>query len=240
MKKIESDIAFIRGILKKMEIDDSKPSSYSVLEGKIIIDMGCGTGELVRELAAAGARAIGVDSLDLLARVKEYPPVGNETYVPALGQAIPLKSCCADLIIFFASFHHVPGRSMPLALQEVRRVLVTGGIGIFLEPVGLEGSYFEIIRLVEDERKVQHSAYDAIKNAGALGLESRLEETYYFERSFADYSHCLQVFVDDDTKRNEYLSEARKLTETLSRAARVTVEDYRFKSIARLNVLQKP
>jgi SAM-dependent methyltransferase len=243
MKKIENELDIIPGI--------------TGIKDKIIIDVGCGTGGLVRKLTEEGAEVIGIDRPDMLVKAKdnqkllqgvqgdgflEKSPPGRRRqtiFIVGLGENLPFKSNFADIIIFFASFHHVPGQMMMQTLQETHRVLKAGGIGIFLEPVGREGSYFEIIRLVEDERDIQRLAFESIKKAHTFGLENKREEIMYIERSFDDYVNLLNVFVDDAAERDGCIKEAREITERLSREAGIAFEDYRYKSICRINVLQK-
>jgi SAM-dependent methyltransferase len=244
--------------MKKIENELDIISEITGIKDKTIIDVGCGTGELVRKLTEEGAQAIGIDRPDMLIKVKnnqkflqggpggavfsKSAPPGRRRqtiFIVGLGENLPFKSNFADIIIFFASFHHVPGQMMMQTLQETHRVLKAGGIGIFLEPVGREGSYFEIIRLVEDERDIQRLAFESIKKAHTFGLENKREEIMYIERSFDDYVNLLNVFVDDAAERDGCIKEAREITERLSREAGIAFEDYRYKSICRINVLQK-
>jgi len=311
--------------MKKIENELDIITEITGIKDKIIIDVGCGTGELVRKLTEEGARVIGIDRPDMLVKTKnnqkllqgvekrEAEKMGrweegkkieagnpgsreaektddilrrqeddrqaqlrnplimvprphaetNENqhhrfaqhidsprrgapgrrrqgiFIAGLGENLPFKNNYADIIIFFASFHHVPGAMMKQTLQETQRVLKAGGIGIFLEPVGRDGSYFEIIRLVEDERDIQRLAFESIKKAHTFGLGNKREEIKYFERSFDDYVNLLKVFVEDEAERNGYLKEAGKITERLSHEAGIPIEDYRYKSICRVNVLHK-
>lgn len=223
MRKIENEFEVITGI--------------TTLDGKVVVDVGCGTGELVRKLTAQGARVTGIDNPEMLAKAKEFSPVGSEKYVTGQGENIPVKDNDADIVIFFASFHHVPEPMR--ALKETRRILQNGGIAIFVEPVGKEGSYFELIRLVEDEREIQKLAYETIKKASSIGLENTKEEIVYLERSLADYAKLLDIFVDDEEERKEYLNRSREVTSQLCRDAGLSIDEYRFKSICRINVLRK-
>ena len=223
--------------MKKIENELDIISRITVIKDKTIIDVGCGTGGLVRKLTTEGAKVIGIDSPDMLVKAKNNQKQG--IFTAGLGENLPFKNNIADIIIFFASFHHVPGAMMKQTLQETHRVLKTGGIGIFLEPVGREGSYFEILQLVEDERDIQRQAFESIKKAHTFGLENKRKEIMYIERSFDDYVNLLNVFVEDEAERNGYLKKAGKITERLSREAGIPIEDYRYKSICRINVLQK-
>jgi SAM-dependent methyltransferase len=205
--------------MKKVENELDIISEITGIKDKTIIDVGCGTGGLVRKLAEQGAEVIGIDRPDMLVRAKnnqkllqgvqgdgflEKSPPGRRRqaiFTAGLGENLPFN---ADIIIFFASFHHVPGSMMKQTLQETHRVLKSGGIGIFLEPIGRQGSYFEILRLVEDEREIQQLAFESIKKAHTFGLENKREEINYFERSFDDYINLLNIFVEDEAERNGY------------------------------------
>jgi ubiquinone/menaquinone biosynthesis C-methylase UbiE len=237
--------------MKKLETDLEIFSQITEVKEKTIIDVGCGTGGFVRALAAEGARVIGIDSLPMLTKGKNnktrlqgstedsQPRRKQKFFIAGVAENLPLKDNYADIIIFFASFHHIPGAGMNQSLQETHRVLKTDGLAIFLEPIGQKGSYFEIVRLIEDERNIQQMAFQSIKNAYMWGLENKKEEITYFERSFDDYSNLVKVFVDDETKRKGYLEEARKITTVFCEKSRIPFEDYRYKSICRVNVLQK-
>ena len=225
--------------MKKIEKEFKIFTEITDLKGKAVIDIGCGTGELVRALTRQGAEVTGIDKPDMLAKAKEHQRAGNEKYLPGEGEHIPVKENEADMVIFFASFHHIPESLMMQALEETYRVLKTGGTAIFLEPVGKEGSYFELIRLAEDEREIQKRAFEAIKNASRIGFKSKKEEIFYMERSYDDFVNMLNLFVDDDEKREEYLTRGKEITARFARDAGVSFTDYRFKSICRMNVLQK-
>ncbi len=225
--------------MKKVEDELEVISEIVTFKDKVIIDVGCGTGELVRVLTMQGAQVTGIDTPEMVAKAKENPPIGDEKYVPGAGENLPFKDSYADIVIYFASLHHVPVPKMNQAIKEVHRVLKTGGIVIFVEPVGKKGSYFEVIRIVEDEREIQKRAYEAIKNASSIGLENVEEEMIYIERSFEDYVKLLNTFIDDEKKRSEYLARSREVTEKICRDVGVDIEDYRFKSICRVNVLEK-
>jgi ubiquinone/menaquinone biosynthesis C-methylase UbiE len=237
--------------MKKFENDLEIFSQITEIKEKTIIDVGCGTGGFVRELAAKGARVIGIDYLPMLTKSKNNQPLLQKStkdsqlhrlqkfFIAGAAENLPLKDNYADIIVFFASFHHILETRMDQSLQETYRVLKTDGLAIFLEPIGQKGSYFEIVRLIEDERSIQQIAFQSIKNAHMWGLENKKEEIAYFERSFGDYANLVKVFVDDEIKRKGYLKNARKITTGLSKEAGIPFEDYRYKSICRVNVLQK-
>ena len=214
-------------------------SGIGSVRGKVMVDVGCGTGDLVRELTLEGAEVVGIDSPDMIRKARQQEKAGNETYLSGKAENLPLRDGYADIITFFASLHHVPEALMEQALREACRVLGNGGQVVCLEPVGEAGSYFELIRLVEDEREIQAAAFRAIKNAGSSHLKSQKEYRVYFERSYKDFIKLNEIFIDDAGRRNRLADRAREITSVMSRKAGRDFDDFRFKSICRVNILTR-
>lgn len=226
--------------MKRIENDMDIITSLLAVNGKSIIDVGCGTGDLVRKLTEAGAIVSGIDTADMIMKANEFPTAGNETYLEGGGEALPLPGVSADVILFIASFHHVPETQMDHALAEARRVLKPGGIAVIVEPVATPGSYTELIRLVEDEELIQKLALEAINRAADSVFMLETEEKFYFERSLQDYQELLEKYVEEEDKRVRCFFEAQQLMERMSLDSGVNADAYRFKSICRRLVLTVP
>src|SRR5437660_5157365 len=68
--------------------------------GKDVVDVGCGSGALVRELAARGARPIGVEISDAQLAVARAADDGNGArYLVGWGEALPLADASADAVV---------------------------------------------------------------------------------------------------------------------------------------------
>jgi ubiquinone/menaquinone biosynthesis C-methylase UbiE len=204
-----------------------------------IIDVGCGDGDTVRWLAAQGARAIGLDGPEMLAKTRSLPRAGAEEYVAGTAQKLPFAGESADAVIFQASFHHVPAVAMAEAARECRRVLKCGGRAVFVEPVYRAGAYSEVTRLVEDEEDFLKKACSTIVSLAGSGMTMEKEVFFYLERSFADYVRLLEWSVNDAARREAILTRARKITEEFSAVAGVDFAAFRYRSVCRLNVLVK-
>src|SRR3954454_7652786 len=126
------------------------------IEGRTVVDIGCGDGAIVRKLRAAGADALGVD-IDVSA-AKERDPDG--LYLQGGAEALPLADQSVDVAILLKSLHHVPDPHA--AFPELRRV-VKGAVFI-AEPLA-EGDFFELLRPVDDETAVRATAQEAIQAA---------------------------------------------------------------------------
>jgi ubiquinone/menaquinone biosynthesis C-methylase UbiE len=151
-------------------------TDLSVLErlvdvgGKDIVDIGCGGGVLVRELAGRGARVVGVDvSEQQLARAIACDGESGARYLVGRAQQLPLDDGSVDVAVFMRSLHHVRPEDLTLALREARRVLRPDGVVYVAEPLA-DGDYFALTSLVEDELGVREAAQDALARAALVGL----------------------------------------------------------------------
>lgn len=171
------------------------------LAGIRAVDVGCGKGVLVRQLAAHGARVTGLEiEADKLAVARSEPPVGDERYLEGRGEAIPLPAASADLVTFMFSLHHVPVARQRDALAEAARVLAPGGWLVIAEPLA-EGAFFQITRLVEDETEVRAAAQAALADAPSLGLAPVGSHTYRQRRRYRDVGDVRTQTVAVDPSR---------------------------------------
>lgn len=133
------------------------------LAGRRVLDVGCGDGALAAWMARQGAVVTGVET-DAGALDRARATLGAEHVIEAPGQSLPLPDGCADIVLYFNSFHHVPADAMDKALAEVARVLTPGGDLVVIEPLA-EGDYFELLRPIEDETAIRAAAYEALGRA---------------------------------------------------------------------------
>jgi SAM-dependent methyltransferase len=107
------------------------------VQGKTVLDFGCGDGRESSVLASRGARVRALDlSPDLLQRAAERARAdGFDASVQVLcgsAHAVPLPDASVDLVLGHAVLHHL---DLELASREVFRVLRPGGRAIFKEPI---------------------------------------------------------------------------------------------------------
>jgi hypothetical protein len=195
----------------------------------------------VRHLARRGARAIGVEiGREPLARARAHAPVADERYEEGGAQALPLDDASADVVVFANSLHHVPGELLDAALGEAARVLRPGGMLYVQEPVA-KGSYFELLRPVDDETAVRAAAKAAIGRAAQHGL--RHERTIDFEADvvhpeFASFRD--RVVLADATRAEAFSGLEGELRERFAQSAERTPDGgYRFAQPMRVDVLRR-
>ena len=204
------------------------------IKNKTIVDIGCGVGKVTRALAENGAIVHGTDLPDLIEKAKSITPIANEQYKVGSAENLPYNDNFADILLYFASFHHVPKDKMDAAMLECYRILKSNGLVVFLEPVPKKNSYYELTRLVEDEAKILSKAHVIIQNCQTYNFKCINENYYYLERSYLDYKNLLDIYVTDDIERNKYLQQAEKVLLKFSK----NINTFRFRSICRVNILE--
>jgi ubiquinone/menaquinone biosynthesis C-methylase UbiE len=151
------------------------------LDGKHILELGCGTAEITRSIATGGmSRKITALEVDAIAHEKnlQIMDLPNVTFGLAGAQDIPLEDESVDVVFMFKSLHHVPIELMETSIHEIRRVLKPGGLLYISEPI-FAGEFNEILRLFHDEQKVREAAFNTIKKAVDEGLFSLIDETFF-------------------------------------------------------------
>lgn len=165
------------------------------LDGKHILELGCGSAEITRSIATSGVgRKITALEVDEIAYEKnrQITDLPNVTFGLAGAQAIPLQDESVDVVFMFKSLHHVPMELMDSSMHEIRRVLKPGGLLYVSEPV-FAGDFNEVLRLFHDEQKVREAAFNALSKAVDAGVFSLVEEVFFnspmkFE-SFAEFEN---------------------------------------------------
>ena len=151
------------------------------LDGKYILELGCGSAEITRNIATSGAdRKITALEVDEIAHEKnlQITDLPNVTFALSGAQEIPLEDESVDVVFMFKSLHHVPLELMEASMHEIRRVLKPGGLAYISEPV-FAGDFNEILRLFHDEKKVREAAFYAVEKAVDEGLFDLVEETFF-------------------------------------------------------------
>jgi ubiquinone/menaquinone biosynthesis C-methylase UbiE len=113
--------------------------SWHARAGDRILDLGCGTGELARTLAAAGLRVVGCDiSRQMLVRAAGdggvYPGDGYSGWVRLAPdwQNLPFESAAFDVVVAASVLEYVAESAV--VLRECARVVRPGGVVLYTVP----------------------------------------------------------------------------------------------------------
>lgn len=108
------------------------------LKGKRILELGCGRGDFSVWLAKQGAQVTAVDiGPDLVAAARVLAKVNGVDCEFRQGNItdLPFDSAAYDVVIGLAILHHLSEAEVLKAIRECYRVLKTGGVAVFHEPV---------------------------------------------------------------------------------------------------------
>ncbi len=152
-------------------------AACAALDGRHLIELGCGNARLLRRILQAhrNSRGVGLE-VDAIQHARNLAdPQPGLTFVAAGAQAIPFADGTFDLALMLKSLHHVPVEAMDQALKEVARVLRPGGLLYVSEPV-YDGALNDIVRLYNDEGPVRAAAQAALDHAITGPLWTQVDE----------------------------------------------------------------
>lgn len=189
------------------------------LPGAVVVDVGCRNGVLVQRLAEHKAKPIGIHA--------GGPSPGKSSrkarFETGSGDALPLADASVDLLVYLSSFHHIPAERQPAALLEARRVLRPDGRLHVVEPFS-EGSYFELLRLVDDQSAIRAQALETLATAWSLGLKPIIAGSYIHVERFDHFDDFRRrVIAGDPAREKAFAVNERQVREAFAHHA--IVED---------------
>lgn len=144
--------------------DTCYPLEYSFhllgdVHDRVVLDLGCGSGEETIPLRQRGAQVIGIDiSPDLISlaqeRLQRYGLQADVRVGSAYDTELPDKS--VDVIFCMALLHHL---DIARAKNEMLRVLKPNGLIIVQEPIRLSWSMKQLRRLLPEGEDVSDGEY---------------------------------------------------------------------------------
>ncbi|MBI5189483.1 MAG: class I SAM-dependent methyltransferase [Nitrospirae bacterium] len=101
------------------------------IEGKTVLEVGCGPGLDTVQLASRAGRVVGVDlSTNSLAAARcnvERSGAGNVSLVMGDAECLPVKDGSVDVVFSYGVLHHTP--DIGRAVKDIHRALRKGGTG---------------------------------------------------------------------------------------------------------------
>jgi SAM-dependent methyltransferase len=131
--------------------DYLRPHDPEFLRGRLVLDVGAGSGRHSYEAHRLGARVIAVDVGDAIRVARRNLPADVMT-VQADADALPFEDATFDLVMAIGVLHHLrdPGR----ALRSLARLVRPGGyIHIYVYWIPAHGWHRSLLRLVTAVRR---------------------------------------------------------------------------------------
>ena len=195
--------------------------SLLALDGRRVVDIGCGAGGLAGWLARQGAAVLGLDAQ--LAPLREARAAGVGV-AAASAAALPLAPASMDVAVVFNSLHHFPEPAA--ALAEARRVLAPAGALYVAEPLAA-GAYFTFMQPVDDETVERRRALDALAAADRHGLALETTTDYAYDVGVRDLESAIRGWLAVDPSRARRVDAVRdELARRLDAHGVVTADGY--------------
>lgn len=174
--------------------------AFPSLAGRHVLDIGCGEGHFAAALAKVGATVTGIDpNTDAIASARRAVPDARFEGVSA--DRLPFPNGSFDLAVVLNALHHVPAAEMRPALREAVRCLKHDGRLVVIEP-DVTGSFFDVVKLVDDETHVRTLARKALEQAIEDGELTPLKRAAFVRRDvFADAQAMAARIVSVDPAR---------------------------------------
>ncbi len=178
------------------------------VDGKFIVDAGCGDGELCRHLAGRGARVFGIEPHPLQAEKNARAPVvANVMFAQAGAAKIPVEPNSVDGVVLKNSLHHMYALDYENIFNEIARVLKMSGFLCIVEPIA-NGTYQHVMELFHDETEVRLVAYNAMVRY-ANPLFGSMREVYYdTDTTYKTFDSYARRF--EELPYNNYAGEIRQ------------------------------
>lgn len=191
-------------------------NSLLSLDGKRILELGCGRAELTRAIATGGRdRCITALEVDEVQHAKnlQIPDLPNVRFELAGAEAIPEPDNSFDVALMFKSLHHVPVDLMGHGLTQIHRTLRPGGYAYISEPI-FAGDFNEVLRLFHDEQQVRAAAFRAVKAAVKSGRFQLVKQTFFnmsmFFENFEEFEDKIIRATHSDHQLSDELHEQVK------------------------------
>jgi|WetSurMetagenome_2_1015567.scaffolds.fasta_scaffold102255_2 ubiquinone/menaquinone biosynthesis C-methylase UbiE len=203
-------------------------NDYNILNSKSILEIGCGTGNYIHELARVlGINSIGIDiNSEMLVEATRKKSGENISFIHADAHSLPFESETFDTVLAVNSIHQMSDISD--VFHEANRVLKKEGIFYIITPVKSKLKDFFIYTLSKKLLEYEQERLPSLKLITQTGLATgfRLNELIYpnikdFTITRVDlinsingkFLSCLNIL--DEKELNELISKVNFLEDVI-------------------------
>ncbi len=168
-------------------------NEFVSLDGKFVIDAGCGSMIFSEQVAEAGAQVLAIDPDPLQAKInRETSPIPNIRFEETGADALSVDDHSVDGVFFSYSLHHIPAEIYPQVFGEVFRVLKPDGFLYVIEPIDCPLN--EVMMLFHNEQAERAAAQTALNELAVPAFEYHEVVTYHSISEFDSFDHFATHF----------------------------------------------
>jgi SAM-dependent methyltransferase len=162
------------------------------VDGKALLEIGCGWGRITRDLASRAREVVAIDpDARALRRARAQVTGANVLFLHASAETLDLPGRSFDAAVFSLSLHHVPTKVMDASLLQAARHVRPDGRIVVIEP-GDDGTLIEAETRFDvgdgDERVAKMAAQEAVRRlAGWNVVETMRFRTLFHFQDAADF-----------------------------------------------------
>lgn len=144
------------------------------VKSKIILDLGSGMGIDTQRLIKKGAEVISLDSSEKALMISQI--VNKNIHIRADATKLPFKDNSIDIVFGNDILHHIEERE---SLNEVKRVLKSGGFAIFKEPLKYNPIIF-LYRIIKSSSRVPQHPFSPSYLEKVTRIIFKKTKSYFF------------------------------------------------------------
>jgi len=170
------------------DIELEKIDAFVNLEGKRVLEVGCGDGRLSSFLSRKAGQLIAID-IDEGRLEKARHTIRDVDFRYGSGESLKFAESSFDLVMYGFSLHHLDGIA---ALSEAQRVLAPMGEILILEPTQ-RSEYTKLVSVFEKEEPFLLKR--AAQNINAFVNVVSRQETFVVDHSFDNAETFFQHYI---------------------------------------------
>jgi ubiquinone/menaquinone biosynthesis C-methylase UbiE len=185
------------------EIELRKIEAFVNLEGKRVLEVGCGDGRLSSFLVQKVGSLTAVDIDE--SRLEDARRTAKDVdFRCGSGESLEFPDCSFDLVFFGFSLHHQDAFA---ALSEACRVLVPMGEILIIEPTEMS-EYTQLVSVFEKEEPalLRRAEHNIKLFSEAVSRQEKFVVDHYFDNSETFLHHYISSYGDgteDERSRHE-------------------------------------
>lgn len=175
--------------MQSYESDLPKIEEFLMLDGKEVLEIGCGAGRLTSSLVPKAESITAIDPDPAQVAMARANVAGVDFRVGS-GENLDFTDRSFDIVFFSYSLHH---QNCTAALKEAMRVMRREGNILIIEPTH-DGEFTRLVDIFEkDESRRLQDTYTCLSSGGYNIVR---KDRYAIEYPFENESECFHYFID--------------------------------------------